>query len=113
MAGVTIIGKDHASHGMGLHTEQLKGRTQQRFFDLSEAHDRLSYPDSFDVDFNKRGEIVARIHGRSDEARLTRILDPLVKRAPGPKARRRAPPIRRQHVRRGHCRPARLALRAQ
>jgi glutamate synthase domain-containing protein 3 len=57
MAGVTTVSKDHASHGMGLHTEQLKGRTQQRFFDLSEDHNRLSYPDSFDVDFNKRAEL--------------------------------------------------------
>jgi hypothetical protein len=38
------------------------------------------------VVINQRGEIVARIHGRSDEARLARILDPLVKRTPGPKA---------------------------
>jgi cytochrome c biogenesis protein CcmG/thiol:disulfide interchange protein DsbE len=40
----------------------------------------------YTVVINKRGEIVARIHGRSDETRLTRILDPLVKPAPGPKA---------------------------
>ena len=42
----------------------------------------------YTVIVNKRGEIVARIHGRSDEARLSRILDPLVK--PGPT--RRPPP---------------------
>jgi len=40
----------------------------------------------YTVVINKRGEMVARIHGRTDEARLARILDPLVKRAPGPKA---------------------------
>ena len=40
----------------------------------------------YTVVINQRGEIVARIHGRSDEARLARILDPLVKRTPGPKA---------------------------
>ncbi len=40
----------------------------------------------YTVVINKRGEIVARLHGRSDEARLARILDPLVKRPPGPKA---------------------------
>ena len=33
----------------------------------------------YTVIINKRGEMVARIHGRSDEARLSRILDPLVK----------------------------------
>lgn len=37
----------------------------------------------YTVVINRRGDIVARIHGRSDEARLTRILDPLVK-APAP-----------------------------
>jgi len=39
--------------------------------------------------------MVARIHGRTDEARLAKILDPLVKRAPdvkvpAPKAPARA-----------------------
>jgi len=29
---------------------------------------------------------VARIHGRTDEARLAKILDPLIKGAPAPKA---------------------------
>ena len=41
----------------------------------------------YTVVINKKGEIVARIHGRSDEARLARILDPLVK----PPAVRKAP----------------------
>jgi cytochrome c biogenesis protein CcmG/thiol:disulfide interchange protein DsbE len=36
----------------------------------------------YTVVINKRGEMVARIHGRADEARMARILDPLVKRAP-------------------------------
>lgn len=40
----------------------------------------------YTVVIDKRGEIVSKIHGRSDEARLTRALDPLVKRPPGPKA---------------------------
>ncbi|MGH7400273.1 MAG: TlpA family protein disulfide reductase [Candidatus Rokuibacteriota bacterium] len=35
----------------------------------------------YTVIINKRGEMVARIHGRADEARLSRILDPLVKPA--------------------------------
>src|SRR5262245_59761130 len=33
----------------------------------------------YTVVINKKGEIVARIRGRSDETRLSRILDPLVK----------------------------------
>jgi len=46
---------------MGMHTEQLTGRTQQQFFDidLNEAHHGFGLPDTFDVDFNKRGEIDA------------------------------------------------------
>ncbi|MEM7124428.1 MAG: GXGXG motif-containing protein [Pseudomonadota bacterium] len=49
---------DHVSHEMGLHTEQLTGRTQQRFFDLEES-DNLLYPEAPDVDFNKRAEVDA------------------------------------------------------
>jgi cytochrome c biogenesis protein CcmG/thiol:disulfide interchange protein DsbE len=41
----------------------------------------------YTVVINKRGEVVARIHGRSDEARLARVLDPLVK----PSVPRKAP----------------------
>jgi cytochrome c biogenesis protein CcmG/thiol:disulfide interchange protein DsbE len=36
----------------------------------------------YTVVINKRGEMVARIHGRTDEARLAKILDPLVTGAP-------------------------------
>ncbi len=45
--------KEHRSHDMGLHTEQLSGRTQQRFFDVTEDENFL-YPEEHDVDFNKR-----------------------------------------------------------
>jgi cytochrome c biogenesis protein CcmG/thiol:disulfide interchange protein DsbE len=45
----------------------------------------------YTVIVNKRGEMVARIHGRTDEARLSRILDPLVKPTPA-----RKPPARLQ-----------------
>ncbi|MEZ5773259.1 MAG: GXGXG motif-containing protein [Hyphomicrobiaceae bacterium] len=75
MAGVTTAKKDHASHGMGMHTEQLRGRTQQRFFDLSEDHERLSYPDAFDVDFNKRGEIdCAKLDPKDINIRLREMM---------------------------------------
>ncbi len=46
------------SHEMGMHTEQLGGRTQQRFFKPEEA-ENFVYPDAFDVDFNKRTEFDA------------------------------------------------------
>ncbi len=45
----------------------------------------------YTVVINKRGDIVARIHGRSDEARLARAIDPLVKPRPAKK-----PPSRLQ-----------------
>ena len=46
------------SHIMGLHTEQLGGRTQQRFFSAEEA-ENFVYPWSMPVDFAKKGEIDA------------------------------------------------------
>ncbi len=46
------------SHDMGLHTEQLAGRTQQRFFDITEDENFL-YPEAPDVDFNKRAVVDA------------------------------------------------------
>lgn len=39
----------------------------------------------YTVVINKRGEMVARIHGRADEARIARVLDPLVKQVPAGK----------------------------
>lgn len=46
------------SHDMGLHTEQLRGRSQQMFFESDEA-ENFVYPDAPDVDFNKRAEFDA------------------------------------------------------
>ncbi len=57
MAGVTE--REHVSHEMGMHTEQLAGRTQQTFFSPSEE-ENFVYPDAPDVDFNKRAEFDAR-----------------------------------------------------
>ena len=42
----------HKSHEMGLHSEQLAGRTQQTYF-LPEEENFL-YPDSYEVDFDRR-----------------------------------------------------------
>ena len=49
------------SHEMGMHTEQLGGRSRQAFFDidLEEPHHGFSLPNAFDVDYNKRAEIDA------------------------------------------------------
>ena len=48
----------HKSHEMGLHTEQLAGRTQQRFFSAAED-ENFVYPWSYPVDFDKETEIDA------------------------------------------------------
>jgi methylamine---glutamate N-methyltransferase subunit B len=44
--------------GLGMHTEQLAGRTQQRFF-RSEEQERFTYPQAFEVDVKKRAEFDA------------------------------------------------------
>lgn len=49
----------HASHDMGMHSEQLKGRTQQRFFSPQEGENFIQ-PFTYEVDFEKRAEIDAQ-----------------------------------------------------
>jgi len=53
--------QERRSYEMGLHTEQLKGRSIQKFFDvdLSDRHHGFGLPNAFEVDFNKRAEIDA------------------------------------------------------
>jgi glutamate synthase domain-containing protein 3 len=52
------LNQEHESHRMGMHSEQLTGRTQQVFFEPSEE-ENFTYPDAFEVDFNKRTEFDA------------------------------------------------------
>lgn len=54
-------GAASVSHEMGMHTEQLAGRTQQKFFDVDLTGEAggFSLPHAFHVDFNKRTEIDA------------------------------------------------------
>lgn len=52
--------EQHKSHDMGMHTEQLHGRTQQVFFSLDEDSSNFTYPYAFEVDFDKKGEIDAK-----------------------------------------------------
>ena len=53
--------QERRSYEMGLHTEQLGGRSIQKFFDidLGERHEGFALPNAFEVDFNKRAEIDA------------------------------------------------------
>ena len=46
------------SHEMGMHSEQLKGRTQQRFFSPIEE-ENFTYPWSYEVDFANQAEFDA------------------------------------------------------
>jgi glutamate synthase domain-containing protein 3 len=52
------LNQDKSSYDMGMHTEQLAGRTQQVFFSPSEE-ENYTYSYAFDVDFNKRAEFDA------------------------------------------------------
>jgi glutamate synthase domain-containing protein 3 len=52
------LSREQESHRMGMHTEQLAGRTQQTFFSAEEG-ENFTYPDGFEVDFNKRAEFDA------------------------------------------------------
>ena len=75
---------------MGMHTEGLLGRTQQRFFNVSRSRNGYRYPDAPDVDFNKRAEIdCAKLETRAINARLRELLNQgvgtVVLRNPGAK----------------------------
>ena len=52
------MGSVTTSHDMGLHEEQLAGRTQQRFFSAFEE-ENYTYPWSYEVDFEKSAEFDA------------------------------------------------------
>ncbi len=62
---MAVLKREQESHRMGMHTEQLAGRTQQIFFE-PEAAENLVYPDACDVDFNKRAEFDAADLSPSD-----------------------------------------------
>lgn len=51
--------KDHASRDMGMHSEQLKGRTQERFFSPEEG-ENFFQPFAYEVDFNSSTEFDAQ-----------------------------------------------------
>jgi methylamine---glutamate N-methyltransferase subunit B len=66
--------REHTSHRMGMHTEQLAGRTQQVFFSPSEERN-FTYRSGFDVDFNKRAEIdVGDMDGKAVNLELRRLM---------------------------------------
>ena len=56
MANLKTTGKKSKAQSMGMHTEVLTGRTQQKFFNPDEA-ENFYYFGTHDVDFNKRTEL--------------------------------------------------------
>ena len=53
-----MAGLESKSHDMGLHTEQLTGRTQQRFFSATEE-ENFTYQGAHEVDFDRKAEFDA------------------------------------------------------
>jgi glutamate synthase domain-containing protein 3 len=73
MAGMST--QDDRSYEMGMHTEQLAGRTQQVFF-RPEEEERFLYPWAPEVDYNKRAEIDADSLTSTDvNSRLRALMD--------------------------------------
>ena len=58
MANLKTTEKKSKAQSMGMHTEVLTGRTQQKFFNPDEA-ENFYYFGTYDVDFNKRTDLDA------------------------------------------------------
>ena len=56
MANIKETSKKSKAASMGMHTEVLTGRTQQKFFNPDEA-ENFYYFGTYDVDFNKRTDL--------------------------------------------------------
>ena len=56
MANIKSVTKKTKAQAMGMHTEVLTGRTQQKFFNPDEA-ENFYYFGTYDVDFNKRTDL--------------------------------------------------------
>ena len=56
MANLKNTEKKTKAQSMGMHSEVLTGRTQQKFFNPDEG-ENLYYFGTYDVDFNKRTEL--------------------------------------------------------
>jgi hypothetical protein len=59
---------------MGLHSEQLAGRTQQRFFSAEEA-ENFTYPGAFEVDFSRCADLdAAHLGAREINLKLRELM---------------------------------------
>ena len=69
------LSQEHESHRMGMHTEQLAGRTQQVFFSAEDSGN-LTYPYALDVDFNKRAEFdAAEMDGKAVNLKIRALME--------------------------------------
>jgi glutamate synthase domain-containing protein 3 len=60
---------------LGLHAEQLSGRSQQQFFSSTEE-ENFTYPTAPDVDFNKRAEFdAAKMSATAINLEIRRLMD--------------------------------------
>ena len=67
--------QDHESYELGMHTEQLSGRTQQVFFSAEES-DHLVYPWAPQVDFEKTAVIDANsLDQRAVNQEISRLMN--------------------------------------
>ena len=72
----TLNDEQHKSYDMGMHTEQLTGRTMQKFFSLDEDGGRFTQPYTHDVDFDKKYEL--DVEGMESSAINTKIRELMV-----------------------------------
>ena len=72
---MATVSEKHKSYEMGMHTEQLTGRTQQVFFSLDDDAENFTYPYAFEVDFDKTAEIDAHnIEGTDVNIRIRELM---------------------------------------
>ena len=65
----------HKSHDMGLHAEQLAGRSQQTFF-IAEEGDNYTYPEGFAVDYTRTATVdAAEMSGPEVNLRLRALME--------------------------------------
>ena len=70
MANLKNVTKKSKAQSMGMHTEVLTGRTQQKFFNPDEA-ENFYYFGTYDVDFNKRTNLDVKDMTAKEEDILT------------------------------------------
>ena len=79
MANLKNTEKKTKAQSMGMHSEVLTGRTQQKFFNPDEG-ENLYYFGTYDVDFNKRTDLDVRAVG-APASNIASILETIEEKA--------------------------------